>query len=183
MCQGGIMSTVSVVDNKKELENENENENADEGLQDVELSVALNDDAEADAVDAANSLPKSSEPPQQQQYPWWKGGGTIPQSGKDLGVWEASLEDRANCFGLWWMAYLNPLLALGARKILDSQDVGIPSQQDRADRAYTKTKAAWDEQVELCKIQNELLRTKYQHDLLHSVKFKYFFSLWIFRIF
>ena len=166
------MSTVSVVDNKKELENENEN--ADEGLQDVELSVALNDEAEAEAVDEVNSLPKSSEPPPppQQQYPWWKGGGSIPQSGKDLGVMEASLEDRASCFGLWWMAYLDPLLALGARKILDSQDVGIPSQQDRADRAYTKTKAAWDEQVELCKIQNEVLRTKYQHDLTELQKKK-----------
>merc|ERR1712224_904209 len=66
----------------------------------------------------------------EQHYPWWKGGGIIPQSGRELGVFEQSLEDRANCFELWWMSYLNPLLALGSRKVLDSEDVGVPSEQD-----------------------------------------------------
>jgi ABC-type multidrug transport system fused ATPase/permease subunit len=92
-----------------------------------------------------------------EQYPWWRGGGEIPQCGKDLGVFERSLEDRANCFELWGMSYLNPLLDLGSRKILDGADVGVPSEQDRAERAYMAAKNAWDDQVEWCRVKNKPL--------------------------
>jgi len=89
--------------------------------------------------------------------PWWKGGGVIPMSGEDLGVFDKSLEDQANIFELWWMSYLNPLLDLGSRKVLETNDVGIPSDQDRAARAYSCAKKAWDDQVEYCRIKNEPL--------------------------
>jgi len=92
-----------------------------------------------------------------ERFPWWRGGGVIPKSGREFGVFEKSLEDRANFFELWWMSYLNPLLDLGSRKVLDSEDVGIPSAQDRAEKAYSSAKKAWDEQVELCRIKNEPL--------------------------
>lgn len=92
-----------------------------------------------------------------ERFPWWRGGGVIPKSGREFGVFEKSLEDRANLFELWWMSYLNPLLDLGSRKVLDSEDVGIPSAEDRAEKAYSSAKKAWDEQVELCRINNEPL--------------------------
>jgi len=92
-----------------------------------------------------------------ERFPWWRGGGIVPKCGKDLGVMEQSLEDSANFFELWWMSYLNPLLALGSRKVLDSGDVGVPSNTDKAERAYMSAKTAWDDQVELCRIKNEPL--------------------------
>ena len=92
-----------------------------------------------------------------EKFPWWKGGGIIPYSGNDLGVHHKSLEDNANYFQLWWMSYMNPLLDLGSRKILDSNDVGVPSTQDRAEHSYSMAKAAWDKQVEYCQLKNEPL--------------------------
>lgn len=86
---------------------------------------------------------------------WWCGGGIKPQNGKDLGVFEASLEDRANCLSLWSLSYLNPLLSLGSRKVLDSGDVGVPSKQDRAETSYGLTKAEWDKQVEIAEAHNK----------------------------
>lgn len=100
---------------------------------------------------------KEEEPKEPERFPWWRGGGIKPQTGKDLGVYEQSLEDKANIFELWWMSYLNPLLDLGSRKVLDADDVGIPSDQDRADYAYSCAKKAWDDQVEVCRIKNEPL--------------------------
>jgi len=90
-------------------------------------------------------------------FPWWKGGGKIPYCGKDLGVLEESLEDKANFYELWWMTYLNPLLDLGSRKVLDASDVGVPSAQDRAEVAFQGAKKSWDEQVEWCRVKNEPL--------------------------
>jgi len=101
---------------------------------------------------------KSSSRPE--NFPWWKGGGKIPYSGAELGIHELSLEDRANFLELWWMSFLNPLLSLGSRKVLDHGDVGVPSKEDLADRAYTGTKNAWDERVEICRIHNEPLIQK-----------------------
>ena len=39
-----------------------------------------------------------------ERFPWWRGGGIKPQNGTDLGVWDESLEDRANLLSLWWMS-------------------------------------------------------------------------------
>jgi hypothetical protein len=93
---------------------------------------------------------------------WWCPGGVVPQSGIDLGIMERSLEDRANCFSLWSMIYLNPLLALGSRKVLDAGDVGVPSDEDRAEHAYQSAKDAWDTQVRKTKLHNDKLRVAYE---------------------
>jgi hypothetical protein len=92
-----------------------------------------------------------------ERFSWWRGGGIKPKNGKDLGVFEASLEDRANCLSLWSLSYLNPLLSLGSRKVLDAGDVGVPSKQDAAEISYEKTKAAWDKQVEIAEAHNKTL--------------------------
>jgi hypothetical protein len=105
--------------------------------------------------------PVEDEKKKVEHYAWWRGGGIKPQSGHDLGVWEESLEDRANCLSLWWMSYLNPLLRLGSLKVLDGQDVGVPSKQDRADRAYESAKKEWENQLVKCHEHNELAKKKW----------------------
>mmetsp|Transcript_28549 Transcript_28549/g.67042 ORF Transcript_28549/g.67042 Transcript_28549/m.67042 type:complete len:1480 (+) Transcript_28549:1-4440(+) len=110
------------------------------------------DNKQTEQPDASSNRPEN--------FPWWRGGGKIPYCGEDLGVMEQSLEDRANCWQLWFMSYLNPLLSLGSRKVLESSDVGVPSAEDQAERAYSSAKKAWDDQVELCRIHNEPLLEK-----------------------
>jgi len=132
------------------------NEDIEVDLKDVPLTP---ESLEVTEVEAAAAAPE--------RYSWYRGGGIIPQSGKDLGIMEKSLEDQAGCFQLWWMSYLNPLLDLGYRKVLDSGDVGVPSSQDRAERAYLAAKAAWDEQLEVCKVKNApLLELKKEREAL-----------------
>lgn len=100
-----------------------------------------------------------------ERYSWWCGGGVKPLTGKDLGVFESSLEDRANLLSLLSLSYLNPLLSLGSRKVLDAGDIGVPSKQDRAAHAYGKTKAAWDEQVKICEAYNRKQMDAHQRTL------------------
>lgn len=72
------------------------------------------------------------------------------KTGRDLGVWDCSLEDNANCLSDWFLVYLTPLLKVGANKVLDEDDIGIPSKEDRADAAYKAALAAWKEQEKKC---------------------------------
>jgi hypothetical protein len=85
--------------------------------------------------------------------------------GRDLGVWESSLEDRAHCFSRLTLSYLAPLLDLGARKVLDADDIGVPSKQDEADRAFGRALAAWECQTAKTRSRNERLRSAYQAKL------------------
>ena len=87
------------------------------------------------------------------------------RSGRELGVWDASLEDQSNCLGDWLLSYLNPLLALGSHKVLDADDIGVPSRQDKADRAYEVALAAWEEQSQKAHAANEKLKQAYQAKL------------------
>lgn len=89
----------------------------------------------------------------------------MPRSGKDFGVWDKSLEDRSSCLGVWTLSFLDPLLLLGSHKVLDADDVGIPSDQDRADRAYQGARAAWLEQVAKAEKHNAVLKESYEADL------------------
>ena len=125
----------------------------------VDVGVEKTKDDNDNNRDEDNDLTKNkNNKTEPTNYPWWCGGGAIPQNGTDLGVWERSLEDRANCWSSWSLSYLNPLLALGSTKALDAHDVGIPSDQDRAERAYQGARAAWDQQVIKAEKYNALLR-------------------------
>lgn len=97
-----------------------------------------------------------------EHFPWWRGGGIKPRNGTDLGVWDESLEDRANCVSLWWMSYLNPLLSLGSRKVLDAKDVGVPSVQDRAERAYQSCEVEWEKQIEKSREHNAKVKQQWE---------------------
>lgn len=87
------------------------------------------------------------------------------KSGRDFGVWEKSLEDQANCLSDWTLSYLNPMLALGSQKVMDADDIGVPSQQDQADRAYKVALAAWEEQAAKAHAHNAVLKEAYEKRL------------------
>jgi hypothetical protein len=89
----------------------------------------------------------------------------VVKNGDDLGVWESSLEDRSGFFNVWMLGYLTPLLKLGSSKVLDAQDMGVPSKQDLADNAYTKSQNHWEEQTAKSKVINEKLKTDYEAKL------------------
>jgi hypothetical protein len=105
---------------------------------------------------------KVSEEAPREFYPWWKGGGMKPRNGHDLGVWEKSLEDQAGFVQLFLLSFLNPLLALGSRKVLNEQDVGVPSEQDRSERAFQGAKKEWESQLILCHAVNSKRQANYQ---------------------
>ncbi|KAL7567897.1 hypothetical protein ACA910_019617 [Epithemia clementina (nom. ined.)] len=86
----------------------------------------------------------------------------LPQTGADLGVWEKSLEDQSGLLSNWTMFYLTPFLGLGARKVLDADDMGVPSEEDRADAAYIAAAEAWKEQVAKTAIINEKIKRKHE---------------------
>jgi hypothetical protein len=77
-------------------------------------------------------------------------------------VHESSLEDRAGWYGRWSLSYLNPLLQLGSHKVLDAHDMGVPSDQDAADRAYQVARDAWMVQSARTRVYNEKVRAKYE---------------------
>jgi ATP-binding cassette subfamily C (CFTR/MRP) protein 1 len=98
----------------------------------------------------------------------WCGGrkGSPPiTSGRDLGVWEKSLEDRANCLSTWLLEYLSPLLKLGSYKVLEAEDIGVVSDQDRAGRAYDLCMEKWQIQAEIAHAKNAKLKAAYQERL------------------
>ena len=88
-----------------------------------------------------------------------------PKTGRDLGVWEQSLEDQAGCLSVWTFSYLTPLLKLGSSKVLDAEDMGIPSDQDRAELAYTSAVYAWKEQAAKTAIINEKMKKEHEAQL------------------
>jgi len=92
--------------------------------------------------------------------PW-----TGPQNGRDLGVWESSLEDRSNCISRWCLNYLDPLLRLGSHKVLEQDDMGVPSREDLAARAHQVAKEAFELQSAKARAANEKLKAAYEAKL------------------
>ena len=80
-------------------------------------------------------------------------------------VHEKSLEDQANCVSEWFLQYLSPLLKLGSTKVLVLDDIGAPSEQDRASRAFKLMGDAWQVQCDKAKALNEKRRAKYDAKL------------------
>jgi hypothetical protein len=89
----------------------------------------------------------------------------VVKNGDDLGVWESSLEDRSSFYNVWMLGYLTPLLRLGSSKVLDAQDMGVPSKEDLADNAYTKSQNHWEEQTAKTKVINDKLKAAYEAKL------------------
>lgn len=87
------------------------------------------------------------------------------ENGRDLGVWESSLEDRSGCLSKWLLSYLTPLLQLGSRKVLDQDDIGVPPKQDVALTAYTESLRVWTAMANKCRVANEKLKQNYERKL------------------
>jgi hypothetical protein len=183
MCEGQVKSAATAVtDEQGETTNiaDHNNEQALSGTSSGEVDdnlmeeIPLNDNHENghsviiinnNSSTYNNNKEKEEAPSNEiEQFRWWRGGGIKPRSGSDLGVWEQSLEDRANSFTLWWMSYLNPLLSLGSRKVLDAKDVGVPSQEDRAERAYQSAKKEWEVQLVKARAYNDKVKEKWQQN-------------------
>jgi hypothetical protein len=96
---------------------------------------------------------------------WQTSNKPVPMSGQDLGVWESSLEDRANIVSSWLLSFMAPLLQLGARKVLNAQDIGVPSKQDRAEPAFLSAQAAWEEQIQKAQAINAKRLLQYEQKL------------------
>ncbi len=69
------------------------------------------------------------------------------KTGRDMGVRDQSLEDQAGLLSQWMLYFLNPLLHLGAKKVLAARDIGVPSAQDHANRVYQRASTAWQRQL------------------------------------
>jgi hypothetical protein len=89
----------------------------------------------------------------------------VPKSAVELGVWDASLEDRSSCISKWTLDYLTPLLKLGSYKVLDATDMGVPSKEDLAETAYQTTLKEWQVMQSRCKAKNEVLLAKHEAKL------------------
>lgn len=72
------------------------------------------------------------------QYPAW-------YANKDVN--NKSLEDQGNCASDWFLNYLSPLLRLGSLKVLEIEDIGVPSQEDRAYLAFETMVDSWAKEV------------------------------------
>ena len=73
-----------------------------------------------------------------------KDSGKKILTGRDLGVWDVSLEDSGGLLSQWTLSFLTPLLRVGANKLIEPDDIGVPSKEDLADRAYVVTKGPRD---------------------------------------
>lgn len=98
----------------------------------------------------------SSEENETNQHPIWYAKHNVN---------EKSLEDQSNIFTRWTLGYLSPLLRLGGTKVLELQDIGAPSDEDRASRAFNATREAWREEVEKADRINETKRAAYEKKL------------------
>ena len=85
--------------------------------------------------------------------------------GRDLGVWDSSLEDRAGIVSSWLLSYLTPLLQLGSHKVLNPEDIGVPSRQDDTENAYQQALSKWHIQSQKAQLVNEKLKAAYERKL------------------
>ena len=94
-----------------------------------------------------------------------EGAGASPPSAKTEPAHQQdpdfySFEDQARPWQHWTLSYLNPLLRLGAHKVLVVEDCGKPSHADSADFVHDAVTAAWEREVERARMATERLHKK-----------------------
>ena len=102
------------------------------------------------------STDKNNEEGEEYEHPTWY---------SKHNVHEKSLEDQSNVFTKWTLGYLSPLLRLGGTKVLELEDIGVPSEEDRATKAFHDTREAWRVEVEKAAKINEIRRAAYDKKL------------------
>ena len=80
-------------------------------------------------------------------------------------VHEKSLEDQSNWFSDIFLFYLSPLLRLGAVKLLEDDDIGVPSAEDQAGQTFDRIKKAWTYQLAKAGRLNTIRKAKYDAKL------------------
>ena len=95
---------------------------------------------------------KDDQPAAEYQHPEWYAKHNVH---------EKSLEDQANCVSNWFLQYLSPLLKLGSTKVLEISDIGVPSEEDRASRAFKLMGEAWTVQRDKAAKINAKRKAKY----------------------
>ena len=60
---------------------------------------------------------------------------------------EKAKEDNASCMSKLFLAYLNPIFALGMRKDLELEDLGPPCERSRSHRLYEAFASHWDNEL------------------------------------
>lgn len=90
------------------------------------------------------------------QYPQWYAKHNVQHS---------SLEDQGNVLSKWFLSYLSPLLRLGSIKVLELEDIGVPTKEDRADVAFQTMIQCWNEEVARTEQINEARKNAYDEKL------------------
>ena len=75
------------------------------------------------------------------------------------------MEDPAGIGSRWPLSYLNALLRLGSHKVLDANDIEVPSETDKADRAYQIAFEAFNKPSVKTEAINKILREKHEATL------------------
>ena len=81
------------------------------------------------------------------------------------GIRTQSLEDQASCLSDWFLAYLNPLLKHGSSNVIDADDIGVPSERDRAGPTFELAHNLWEAEMERTRLINETRKAKYDAKL------------------
>jgi ABC transporter transmembrane region len=123
------------------------------------------EDAEKQPSKASSNGTKEEPKKPPQASPRRGFSGKTYNNGREMGVWETSLEDRASCISTWVLSFLDPLLVLGANKVLEADDMGVPSKQDEAANAYQIAHQAWIEQSAKADRKNAQVVSKHQAKL------------------
>lgn len=76
-----------------------------------------------------------------------------------------SFEDQAGLISSWMLSYLDPLLKLGASRTLTNDDIGAPSETDRADFVHTKALEFWKNECDRVNEENKLFEEKFNQKL------------------
>jgi len=73
---------------------------------------------------------------------------------------ETSILDGNSCLSEWFLAYLDPIMKLGAKKVLQKEDIGPVCERISAKESYSHVYAAWREEKEKVISANKLAKEK-----------------------
>lgn len=127
----------------------------------VDFGTEFRSNAEGEKTDEFEDEVK----PEKNPKPWWLFGDISPTSGKDLGTHIMSLQDRASFLSLWTYSFMDKILYLGANKVIEPSDIGVPSKQDKSERIYRRILPFYRKEMERCEKVNLDLRMKYEEKL------------------
>jgi len=73
---------------------------------------------------------------------------------------ETSILDNNSCLSEWFVSYLDPIMKLGAKKVLEVKDIGPVSEKITAEESYKNVYAAWSAEKKKVSIENQQAKEK-----------------------